>query len=140
MHGPKNRIAKELPFLEMWVDAADGSHRTCPNGMVGCAIWAMSGVRPDFGTVGLQPGSELFNIRELKPKPGAVSVISGEPAVVYRAEDYEIGMTPEELFRFATHNLKPEEYFAIRDHFGNLHEIHDDYYSEEDGEALQPIE
>lgn len=139
MYEPKNRIAQALPILEIWVDHADGSYRTCPNGFIGCALWAMSGQKPDVN-LGLMPGSELFNILDLKPRPGVVSVISGKPAVLYRADDYEIAMTPLELFRFAKHDLEPDEYFAIRDYVGEIHEIHDDFYSPDTGEAFQPIE
>lgn len=139
MYEPKNRIAKELPVLELWVDAADGSHLTCPNGLIGCAVWAMRGEKPDFGMGGLQPRSELFNILELNPKPGVASIVSGGPGVLFRAEDYEIGLTPEELFRFAKHDLEPREYFAIRDRFGMLHDIHEDFYDPDTGEAFQPV-
>jgi hypothetical protein len=80
----------------------------------------------------------LFNPLDLKPMQGQVSVISGEPAVVYRAEDLVIPMTPRELLRFLAHALRPDEFFALRDQYGSFFEIHDDFYNERSGRALQP--
>lgn len=139
MTEPKNRIKDPLPFLEIRIDHVGGSIKSCPNGIAASAIWGMSGEKPDLPEKFLAAGSQLFNPLELKPIEGAKSIISGQPAVIYRADDYEIPLTPDELFRFVKHDLEPKEFFKIRDHFGDLHEIHDDFYDPDTGEAFQPM-
>lgn len=140
MHSPKNRVPTSLPILEIRVDHAEGSSKTCPNGFVACAIWGMTGEKPSFPEKYLGNGSTIFNPLELKPKEGVKSVISGGPAVVYRADDYEIPMTPDELFRFAKRHLRPEEFFVLLKQYGIMHEIHDDFYDPDTGEAFQPMD
>jgi hypothetical protein len=139
MHEPKNRVAEELPFPEIRVDHAGGSEKTDPNGLFGCVIWATEGRRP-IGADGEPvdyPG--LFNPLDLKPLEGQVSAISGEPAVVYRADDVVIPLTPRELLRFLAHALRPKEFFAIRDRYGSFFEIHDDFYNASSGMTYQPM-
>lgn len=139
MHEPKNREATELSFLEIRVDHADGSASTDPNGVVGCVIWATEGrppVQRDGTPIDL-PG--IYNPLELKPLYGQESVISGEPAVVYRADDLVIPLTPTELLRFMAHSLRPDEFFKLRERYGDFFEIHDDFYDPDTGLAFQPM-
>lgn len=139
MYESKNRLSQPLPVLELRVEHAGGSYKVCPNGMVACAIWAHTGEKPDLPDKFLLPGSELFNPKALEPLPGLKSLISGNPAVMYRADDLEIALAPEELFRFASHRLRSDEYIALRDRFGMFHEIHEDFYDPDSGVALQPM-
>ena len=67
------------------------------------------------------------------------SVISKKPAVVYRACDYEIPLDPLELDRFLRRDLNPEEFFILFNIYGNLHEIHEDFYDHDTGESMQPL-
>ncbi len=130
-----------LDFLKIRVDHADGTENACPNSIVGCAIWAVTGEEPEWRgrNNGFLSDSVLFNPLALKPLPGAVSVISGEPAVVYRADGNTIPMTVEELLRFMRHDLRPEEFRILFAKYGGIHEIHDDFYDPRTGEAWQPI-
>jgi hypothetical protein len=139
MSKKRNRLQQPLEFLRLEVEHADGTEHCCPNGMVGCAIWAATGEAPEFNQAGLMPWTKLFNPLALRPKPGVASVLSGEDAVVYRADDVEIAMSPQELYRFICHDLRPDEFRALMDRFGSFHEIHDDYYDPRSGLALQPI-
>jgi hypothetical protein len=130
-----------LDFLKIRVDHADGTENACPNSIVGCAIWAVTGEEPEWRgrNNGFLSDSVLFNPLTLKPLPGAESVISGEPAVVYRADGNTIPMTVEELLRFIRHDLHPEEFRILLAKYGAIHEIHDDFYDPRTGEAWQPI-
>lgn len=130
-----------LDFLKIRVDHADGTENACPNSIVGCAIWAVTGEEPEWRgrNNGFLADSVLFNPLTLKPLPGAESVISGEPAVVYRADGNSIPMTVDELLRFIRHDLRPEEFRILFDRYGEIHEIHDDFYDPRTGEAWQPI-
>ncbi|MNU45025.1 hypothetical protein D3C71_338580 [compost metagenome] len=48
-------------------------------------------------------------------------------------------MTVDELLRFIRHDLRPEEFRILFDRYGEIHEIHDDFYDPRTGEAWQPI-
>jgi len=130
-----------LEFLRIMVVHADGIENACPNSIIGCAIWAVTGEEPEWRgrRNGFLPGSTLFNPLELRPVPGVQSVISGEPAVVYKADGNEIPLTPEELLRFIRHDLHPEEFRRLHEKYGQIHEIHEDFYEPETGAAWQPI-
>lgn len=130
-----------LDFLKIRVEHADGVETACPNSIIGCAIWAVTGEEPEWRgrNNGFLPDSVIFNPLSLKPLPGTSSVISGAPAVVYKAEDYAIPMTVEELLRFIRHDLRPEEFRVLFAKYGAIHEIHDDFYDPRTGEAWQPI-
>lgn len=138
MYEPKNRKVESLPVLQILIDHADGTIKCCPNALALSAAMAMSGEKIEVGPGFLGEGSEVFNPLELKPAD-AKSIISGAPAVVYRADDLEIPLTPEELFRFMKHDLKPEEYLALRGHFGMFYEIHEDFYEPDHHFACQPM-
>lgn len=76
---------------------------------------------------------------ELQPIPGKFSIVSNEPAVLYRTQEAELALTPEELGRLARRSLTSREFFAICDAVGATYELHDDFYSVE-GLALQPAD
>lgn len=138
MYEPKNRESASLPVLEILVDHADGTRKTCPNGSICCLIYALEGTGlPEASKGFLASGSEVFNPLELKPIDGVKSVISGKPAVVYRADDLAIPLTPEELMDLFGLNLSPDAFFKLRDHYGVFYEIHDDFYDPDTGAALQ---
>ena len=84
----------------------------------------------------LQRGDDVLS---WKPVTGRVSDLSGKPAILYRAHDYEICLTQDEMLRYIGKDLKPEEYRKLRDKHGDHFEIHDDFYDPDTGEALQPI-
>lgn len=137
---PKNRASETLDVLLIKIDDGSGNvYTTCPNGAVGCAIWGLTGEKPEFNGRGLLPGSVLFNPLELVPKPGVKSVISGRDAVTYRSDDIVIDMTPAELLRFLCRDLHAGEYFRVREHTGMFYEIHEDFYDDRTGESWQPV-
>ncbi|NTF17463.1 hypothetical protein G6L37_03450 [Agrobacterium rubi] len=130
-----------LDFLRIQVRHADGMENACPNSIVGCAIWAVTGEEPKWRGErnGFLPSSVLFNPLAIRPLDGVMSVISGEPAVVYKADGREIPMTVEELLRFIRHDLRPEEFRTLAVKYGIFHEIHEDFYDRQTGVAWQPI-
>jgi hypothetical protein len=75
----------------------------------------------------------------LKPIEGLSSICSGEPAVVYRTSETELALTPDEVRRLTFHSLNPQEFKAIRDKAGDIYELHDDFYDEATGEAIDPF-
>lgn len=119
---PKNRRSTSLPILRIEIEHSEGIEVFDPNGIL------MALVR--------EP-ARLFG---LAPLPSRASDLSLEPAVLYRADDLEVALSPEELIRLAAHNLAPVEYKALRDRFGMAHEWHEDFYDPDTGEALQPLE
>ncbi|MCE6958084.1 hypothetical protein LAZ40_03310 [Cereibacter sphaeroides] len=70
--------------------------------------------------------------------PDRRSLLSGEPALLYRCIDCEIPLSPEELRRLVTLDLRPDEFRKLKQACGIFHEIHDDFYDPETGEAVQP--
>jgi hypothetical protein len=77
-------------------------------------------------------------IQDYKLVP-TLSIISENPAVIYRASDYEIPLDPNELDRFIRHDLLKNEYHILFQKYGNIFEIHEDFYFPKTGEAIQPI-
>lgn len=74
------------------------------------------------------------------PIPTAVegSVLSGKAGYRYSDSDVDMILERGELDRFIRCDLTPEEYFKLRDTYGIFFMIHDDFYDEESGAALQP--
>ena len=75
-----------------------------------------------------------------EPIPAEVkgSVLSGRAGYRYSDSDVDMILERDELDRFIRCDLTPEEYFKLRDTYGIFFMIHDDFYDEETGEALQP--
>lgn len=140
MYEPRNRKPDSLPILQIEVEHDDGVAKTNPNGI---AVSAMLGIKSralDIPDGFLTTDTNIFDPTSLSPLRDAKSIISGLPAVLYRSEDYELALTSDELFRFMKHALLPAEYFALRDHVGMIHEIHEDFYDPETGAAFQPMD
>ena len=118
---PKNRQTRCLPVLQIEIVHACGVEIFDPNGL---AILAYS---------------NPHRFLDMPPLDNRKSVLSKKPAVLYRADDLEIPLTPEELYAFVCCNLSPDQMFTLRSHFGAFYEIHEDFYDSESGEALQPL-
>ena len=80
-------------------------------------------------------GTALLRLRTI---PDLHSILSGGPAVLFRADDLEIPLTPGELGRLAARTLTPAEYTALGTRFGMFFDIHEDCYDPETGESIQP--
>lgn len=62
-------------------------------------------------------------------------------AVLFKSSDEEYFLEKDILKRLISHNLTPKEYFKLADKYGaDKYMIHEDFYDEDTGEALQPIE
>lgn len=68
------------------------------------------------------------------------SFLSGEPGYLYRNHVLQIALTKAELYRFAYHALRPDEFLKLYHALGEFHEIHDDFYDPDTGEAFQPVD
>lgn len=115
----KNRVSLPLPVCHEEVVTATGTQVFDPNGL------AMEKVHKKI--VGYQP------------VPGCQSLLSGGPAIVVRTSDVVVHLTPEEFDRWVGRQLLPNEFFKLLDHYGIFHEIHDDFYDELTGIAMQPM-
>jgi hypothetical protein len=118
LYPPKNRQAEHLPMLEIAIADLYGVKRYTPNSI------AMAVAMGDLGA---------------KPISGCKSDISGKLAVLYCVDDLKVALTPAELERLVRHALRPKEFFALRDKYGDAHDWHDDFYHPETGRAFQPI-
>lgn len=116
----RNRRGEELPVLRLEVEHADGVEVVDPNGQI------------------IQVIRDLDKVLSWKPVPGQTSVISGQPAILYRAEDFEAPLTVDEYVGLVGRELEPQEYLALLNHFGSAFDWHDDFADPETGEAVQP--
>lgn len=117
---PRNRLEQELDILRIEVEHAGGLLVLDPNKSIMLAV-----------------GSPQ-EVLTLGPLPDKKSVISAEPAVIYRAGNVEVPLDPAELLRLMTTSLQPDEFFRLMEVYGSAFEWHDDFYDFETGEALQP--
>lgn len=115
---PKNRTTNALGPIQLQIDYQGGRLELDPNSAI---IAVLEGT--------LAVGA---------PLAGTVSVISGEPAYLYRTDEIELALTKEELTRLLKRDLKPVEFFVLALTYGVFYELHDDFYEEESGIALQP--
>lgn len=69
-----------------------------------------------------------------------VSVITGKPGVIYKTHQAEVHVTFQELRRIVYRNLKPHEFKVLYRIHGDIHELHDDFYDPDTGEAFQPVQ
>ena len=118
---PKNRLKKGLPILHQEV-----SPSATPEGILIL----------DPNAVAVAGCLENLPLGE----PIHPSFLSGDKGYLFRSDDIEIALTKEELYRLFRLDLKPEEFKKIVNHFGSFFEIHDDFYNEDTGDALQPRE
>lgn len=118
---PKNRPTQtDLSILDIEITSTEGRIVYDPNT---AAMTAASGQLP-LGD----------------PLPDVGSTISGKPAYKFRTTEVEMALTPDELLRLWRRDLRPDEYFKLREVFGVFFEIHDDFYDEEEGYAIQPMD
>lgn len=96
--------------------------------------------RGRFTIEGVEDAIMDTRLLDLPPVPGLQSVISGEPALLYRTNEAQIPLTAAEIRRMGRRALSPQEFFAICDAVGAIWELHDDFYDPETGEAFQPHE
>jgi hypothetical protein len=140
---PKNRLAETLEFPWIEIDDATTKYRTDPNALVGCVIWMATGQppsNPDGIVVAALPnGAVVFNPLELVPREDVPSILSGGASVGFRHDDMSIDLTPEEFARFVSRMLTPEEYMALRDHFGMFYDIHADFYDDQNGHSYNSM-
>jgi hypothetical protein len=76
----------------------------------------------------------------LTDNPLFVDDVTGEAgAVKYENHDEIYFLSVDRMMRLITHNLSPEEYFALAKKYGaDKFLLHSDFYDAFDGEALQP--
>ena len=98
----------------------NGSVEYCPN----CLIEAYIEFKLDF-----------------ENNPDFIDDVTGEHgAVKFESEGEIYILERERMFRLIAHNLDPDEYFALAKKYGaNKFEIHDDFYDDFDGVAIQPV-
>ena len=77
----KNRRPTDLPILRIEIEHAGGIDVNDPNGIIMAVL------------------GEPWRLADLQPVPGWGSDISMEPAVLYRADDLEVALTPLEYIR-----------------------------------------
>ena len=58
---------------------------------------------------------------------------------LYRTDQVALKLPREKMVALLFRDLSPEDFFILHARFGIFHEIHDDFYDPETGEALQPI-
>jgi hypothetical protein len=119
-HPPINRIANSLGFLDIHIEHAEGVIQIDPNTAAKHAYYRSL---PVAGCVA-----------ELR------SDLTGEPAYRYVTMDVSLNLSLVELYRLIRHDLHPAEFFGLIQKYGVFHEIHDDFYDEETGLGLQPME
>ncbi|MGU3656161.1 hypothetical protein ACLBYM_05265 [Methylobacterium fujisawaense] len=117
---PRNRLPEARPVLDIEVEHASGTEHFDPNKQIMALV-----VSPEF-------------VAAWKPVDGAVSVISGQPAIMVRTHDLEIPLTVDEYAGLVGNELEPDEFKALLARYGSFFEIHDDFYDPKTGEAWQP--
>lgn len=113
----KNREDKTSEILDIRIEDQTSSQKFDPNSLIIALV------------------SDKLKLGD----PIRISVLSGKPGYRYRDSDVGFILTKDELFRFIERDLTPDEYFKLRDKFGMFFMIHDDFYDEETGEAIQPV-
>lgn len=119
-HPPKNRLATARTVLDIEVEHASGIEHFDPNTQIMALV-----VSPSF-------------VAAWKPVEGAVSAISGAPAIVVRTHDLEIPLTVDEYAGLVGTELEPDEFKALLERYGSFFEIHEDFYDPRTGESWQP--
>lgn len=112
----KNRKATGLGAVDIVIEGGGGVMRTDPNGLV---VKVMTG-RLELGM------------------PVSTSVLSGEPAYLYKTSELEVALTAEEISRLTRRDLYPWEVLKLHETFGVFFETHEDFYNSATGESLQP--
>jgi len=121
-HPPRNRTDSPLP--DQRVEIEDRQGRIKDYGTDALLVAAAG----DYG--GIKP----LDIGE----PGPASALCGEPGYLYRAGDVQIPLTRNELLRLVFGALTADEYFKLREIYGEFPQISPQYYEPETGRAIQP--
>lgn len=109
-----------LGVIDIEIIGAQNVIKATPNSLI---VWAVSGFE------GLGEG-----FGNLKPDLG------GEGEVFeYRTSGVSLRLTKPKLKDLLFRALSALDYFVLRESFGIFHEIHEDFYDPETGEALQPM-
>jgi hypothetical protein len=119
---PRNRKKTGLKNIEIEVVGRDKTTRLDPNGAILVVI--------ELPKKGLPFG---------EPDEKYPSLLSGGPGYLYRTPEVEIALSSGELISLLARDLKPGQFKALSKHFGLFFEIHQDFYDEASGEALQPV-
>jgi hypothetical protein len=121
---PKNRTSRsDLGPIDIEISGRDRKLMLDPNRIIMAVV--KDTLFPSLG--------------EPLPAEEGTSILSGRAGYRYSDCDVEMILDREELDRFIRHDLSPEEYFKLRDHFGEFHPIEFDFYDPETGEAIQPV-
>lgn len=115
---PAPDACKALGPIQLQVESAEGVQEFDPNSLI-LAILREPGC---FGTA----------------NPSTPSELSGAPGFIYRTNEVELRLSLDELRRLTLRALNPPEFFALAKAHGIFFELHDDFYDETTGEALQP--
>ena len=114
---PRNRKPTRLSVIELEVTGQGGSFQLDLNR----AMMLACGKELPFGD----------------PLQDVPSVITGTtPSYILRTCEIELALAPRELLALWRRELTPNEFFRLRDTFGIFFEIHDDFYDEPTGLAL----
>lgn len=93
-------------------------------------------------TVLMEPNGLIIRaFDDTLPRPTTgefLSELSDEPAIRYRTDQITLLLSHDELKRMARLILTPEEFHTLKNAHGVFFEIHDDFYDQETGEAVQP--
>jgi hypothetical protein len=120
---PKNRDFPMLGPIELEIHSGDGKIlKLDPNTFVVSA--ARNELSQLNGSLGVAYGKSV-----LSPE---------DDGWLYREDDFGVVLTVDELRRLALRDLLPEQYFGLRHQFGMFHSIHEDFYDEQTGHAVQP--
>lgn len=93
----------------------------------------------DPNTITIRMIEEPEYLSSLK-STGDISILSAEPGVIYKTDEFEACLTAGEIGRLTMRALTPSEFKGLRRAFKGqrIHEIHDDFYDQDTGEAMQP--
>jgi hypothetical protein len=119
---PRNRHGRDVDVLAVEISSRDDVLKLDPNGVVAAVM----------------RGDLVSRLGRAHPEEFGVSVLSRRPGYRYFDSDVEMVLAPDELVRFLRLDLRPEEYFGLRDTFGIFFMIHDDFYDPGSGMAVQP--
>lgn len=79
------------------------------------------------------------DLLSLRSHSNLLSVVSGEPAVLFRTPETEVALTPEEVDRLVLRSLTPDQFTAICNAVGALWEMRAHWYDVDRGQAVGRI-
>lgn len=131
----------DIHFLIRSIDDGEKLWAFCPNDDLLHAIERLPDSELDTYPSEIQSQNELYcEISEALNLP----VDSNDKFFIYKTEErgkiITIHLCGKYLKQLRLHNLEPEAFLVLKNKHGIFHEIHDDFYDEEHGYALQPVE